>query len=372
MSESPVMTPPPFLNESGIDPGTYRNVAGEVSRKLAATAARRDKDGKPPFEEIDHLRQTGLLKLLAPQAFGGAGGRWTDAMSVTRTIAEADGSIGQLIGYHYVNCVIGELQSTTDQLAHFWADLVRKNWFVGDSLNPLDPTLIVMREGNDIRLTGRKSFSTGALVADRNLIAFFIEDHPRLAFIPADREGFHANDDWDNMGQRLSASGSVSFFNVKVKNEEILGSGLGDLGARTPRETLYVPVVHSAIAHVLLGISKGAVDAAAEYTRKTSRPWITSGVDAANRDPYVLEQYGHLITELSASLALGEQATGELERALDRGQTLTAKERGAAAVATYKSKVHATKTALETTAKIFELMGARSTASQLRLRPLLA
>ena len=360
VSDSSVKLPP---HDLFTDADACLNLAGEVSRELAATATRRDKEGKPPFEEIDRLRRTGLLKLLAPRAFGGAGGRWTDAMSVTRAIAEADGSIGQLIGYHYVNCIIGELQATSDQLAEFWADLVRNNWFIGDSLNPLDPSLIVKREGNDVRLTGRKSFSTGALVADRNLIAFFIEDRPRLAFIPADREGFQTNDDWDNMGQRLSASGSVSFFNVKVKSEEILGSGLSDLSAPTPRATLYVPVVHSAIAHVLLGMSKGAVDAAAEYTRKASRPWLTSGVDAANRDPYVLEQYGYLITELSASCALGEQAARDLERALDRGQTLTANERGATAVATYQSKVHATKTALETTAKIFELMGARSTAS---------
>jgi alkylation response protein AidB-like acyl-CoA dehydrogenase/ABC-type nitrate/sulfonate/bicarbonate transport system substrate-binding protein len=358
MPDNPAISPRPHLNESFLD------MASELSRELAATAAQRDREGKPPFAEIDLLRRSGLLKLLAPRAVGGGSGQWTDAMSVTRAVAEADGSIGQLIGYHYVNCVIAELQATPDQLARFWADLVRGNWFVGDSLNPLDPALIVKRNGNEVRLTGRKSFSTGALLADRNLIAFFVGNRPYLALIPADRKGFHANDDWDNMGQRLSASGSVSFDNVKVKSEEILGAGLDDLSAPTPRATLYVPVVHSALAHVLLGISKGAVGAAAEYTRKVSRPWLTSGVEAAIRDPYVLEQFGHLISELSASLALGEQAGEELEQALGRGQALTAQERGTAAVATYRSKVHSTKTALETTAKIFELMGARSTAGK--------
>lgn len=358
MPEDLAILPQPQLN------GSCLEVTRELSRQLAAATPLREKNGKPPFEEIDLLRRSGLLKLLVPRSFGGAGGRWTEALSVTRAVAAADGSIGQLIGYHYVNCVIGELLATSEQIAKFWTDLVRNNWFTGDSVNPLDPALTVEREGDDVRLTGRKSFATGALVADRNLIAFVIGNRPRLAYIPANREGFRANDDWDNIGQRLSASGSVSFDNMKVEGEEILGTGLDDLSPPLPRATLYVPVVHSAITHVLLGISEGALDAAAKYTREVSRPWLTSGVDAAVRDPYVLAQYGQLTVELSASLALGEQAGKELERALDCGQALTAHERGTAAVATYRSKVHSTKTALEITTKIFELMGARSTASK--------
>ena len=68
-----------------------------------------------PFAEIDVLRQSGLLKLLVPVEDGGLGGRWTDALEVTRTIASGDGSIGQLIGYHYVNSQTPELAGTRNR-----------------------------------------------------------------------------------------------------------------------------------------------------------------------------------------------------------------------------------------------------------------
>jgi alkylation response protein AidB-like acyl-CoA dehydrogenase len=81
---------------------SFVDAADQIAVKLAETATTRDKEGQAPFAEIDTLRQSGLLKLLVPVADGGLGGRWTDALEVTRTIASGDGSIGQLIGYHYV------------------------------------------------------------------------------------------------------------------------------------------------------------------------------------------------------------------------------------------------------------------------------
>jgi hypothetical protein len=45
--------------------------------------------GQEPFAKVDVLRQSGLLKLLIPVEDGGLGGRWTDALKVTRAIAPA-------------------------------------------------------------------------------------------------------------------------------------------------------------------------------------------------------------------------------------------------------------------------------------------
>jgi alkylation response protein AidB-like acyl-CoA dehydrogenase len=120
--------------------------------------------------------------------------------------------------------------------------------------------------------------------------------------------------------------------------------------------------VHSALAHILLGIAEGALQAGAAYTREISRPWLTSGVDAAAKDPYILVRYGEFVAELSASLALADQAGRRLEEALARGEELSEAERGIAAVETYKSKIHSTDVALKVTSGIFELMGARATA----------
>jgi alkylation response protein AidB-like acyl-CoA dehydrogenase len=98
---------------------SFVDAAGQIATKLSETATARDKAGQAPFEEVDLLRRSGLLKLLIPAEDGGLGGRWTDALEVTRTIASGDGSIGQLIGYHYVNSLTAELAGTPEQGAAY-------------------------------------------------------------------------------------------------------------------------------------------------------------------------------------------------------------------------------------------------------------
>jgi alkylation response protein AidB-like acyl-CoA dehydrogenase len=117
-------------------------------------------------------------------------------------------------------------------------------------------------------------------------------------------------------------------------------------------------------AHFYLGIAEGALNAAARYTREQGRAWFKSGVTAATDDPIIQVQYGELVAELAASLALAREVGKRLQEALDRGHALTAEERAAVAVETFKSKVHATRTALALTTKIFEVTGARATASK--------
>jgi alkylation response protein AidB-like acyl-CoA dehydrogenase len=87
-------------------------------------------------------------------------------------------------------------------------------------------------------------------------------------------------------------------------------------------------------------------------------------VDHASQDPYILEHFGLLQSDLRASLALAEQAAGEIEAALQRGASLTSDERTAAAATVYAAKVNSTRVALDITSRVFDLMGARSTSAR--------
>jgi alkylation response protein AidB-like acyl-CoA dehydrogenase len=159
-------------------------------------------------------------------------------------------------------------------------------------------------------------------------------------------------------------SGSVSFDNVAVPEEALIGDPIGPDAPPKPRATIFIPLVQAVFAHFYLGIAEGALKAAAQYTREKSHAWFKSGVAAATDDPIIQVQYGELVAELAASLALARAVGHQLQEALDRGEALTADERAAVAVETFKSKVHATRTALGLTSKIFELTGARATASK--------
>jgi alkylation response protein AidB-like acyl-CoA dehydrogenase len=343
---------------------SFVDAAGQIAAKLAETATTRDKAGQAPFAEVDLLRQSGLLKLLVPVEDGGLGGRWTDALEVTRTIASGDGSIGQLIGYHYVNSQTPELAGTAEQGAAYRRQVAKHNWFVADSVNPVDPGLTARKVGGRFILNGSKSFSTGALVADSIIVAFPHDEKTYLTALPRETPGLRPNDDWDNIGQRLTVSGSVSFDNVAVPEEALIGDAISHDAPPKPRATIFIPLVQAAFAHFNLGIAEGALSAAARYTREEGRAWFKSGVAAATDDPIIQVQYGELVAELAASLALARAVGGRLQEALDSGDALTADERAAVAVETFKSKVHATRTALSLTSKIFEVTGARATASK--------
>jgi len=214
-----------------------------------------------------------------------------------------------------------------------------------------------MPTGGPATGNGSKSFSTGALVADSIIIAFPHDEKTYLTALPRETPGLRPNDDWDNIGQRLTVSGTVSFDNVAVPEDALIGDAIGHDTPPSPRATIFIPLVQAVFAHFYLGIAEGALNAAARYTREQGRAWFKSGLTAATDDPIIQVQYGELVAELAASLALARVVGDRLQEALDRGVALTADER--AAVETFKSKVHATRTALAlaVTNKIFEVTG---------------
>ncbi|MHC5729987.1 MAG: acyl-CoA dehydrogenase family protein, partial [Nostoc sp.] len=116
--------------------------------------------------------------------------------------------------------------------------------------------------------------------------------------------------------------------------------------------------------NVYLGITKGAFAAAREYTKTTTKPWITSGVDSATQDPYILHHYGDFWVEIQAAIALADQAAEKVQAAWDKDAELTYQERGEVAIAVSASKALATRVGIDITNRIFEVTGTRATATK--------
>ncbi|MFG1401018.1 acyl-CoA dehydrogenase family protein [Xanthobacter sediminis] len=335
--------------------------AGQVAVDLAKDAAARDRAGATPRRELELLRASGLLSLLSPREHGGAGGSFTDALGAVRLIARADASISQLLAYHYLHLTNAVWRAGAKQGEALSRASVAGKWFWGGASNPRDPESTLVADEDGYRLNGAKTFASNASLADRITLRAQLGDGFAVLVVPGDREGVSHGDDWDAIGQRLSESGTVRFSNVRVEKNEILGDPAAPPPART---SLVVPFHQLLIVNIYLGTAQGALAEASRYIREVSRPWQASGVARASEDPYILEHYGDLDVEVRASVALGDVAAQELEKALARGDAITPAERNLAAAAIYAAKVHATRTGLEVTSRIFELMGARATASR--------
>lgn len=340
-------------------PTDWQAAAQTVADVLAVDAAERDKAGASPRRELALLRDAGLLELLYPAELGGGGGRFTDALLAVRIIGRADASIAQLLAYHYLHLTNVLWRATPDHAAALTRQAVSERWFWGGASNPRDPESRLVHTGDGYRLTGRKTFASNAAIADRITLRAQHRDGFVVLLVPGDRAGVTHGNDWDAFGQRLSESGTIVFDNVAVSVDEILGA---PAASPPPRTSLVVPFHQLLIVNIYLGTAEGALGEANRYIRTVSRPWQASGVDQASHDPYILEHYGHLDVELRASLALADVAAVQFEAAAERANAITVAERNVAAAAIYAAKVHASRTALEVTSRIFELMGARATA----------
>lgn len=338
----------------------WATAAQQVAAALTPDAAARDRAGATPRRELELLRDSGLLTLISPAAHGGAGGSFTDALLAVRTIARADASISQLLAYHYLHLTNALWRAAPEQAQALSRASVAGRWFWGGASNPRDPESTLTPASDGFRLNGTKTFASNAALADRITLRAQLGDGFAVLVVPGDRAGVSHGNDWDAIGQRLSESGTVRFTDVTVTPDEVLGDPAAAPPART---SLVVPLHQLLIVNIYLGTAEGALAEANRYIREVSRPWQASGVAKASEDPYILEHYGNLDVELRASLALADVAARELEAAVALGDAITPDERNRAAAAIYAAKVHASRTGLDLTSKIFELMGARATAS---------
>ncbi|HEV7306138.1 acyl-CoA dehydrogenase family protein [Ensifer sp.] len=338
--------------------------AETLSQDLARRGAELDRLGAPPREQIEALRQAGLLSALHAPEVGGGGLSWVDGLRLVRIIARGESSIGQLLGYHYVNSQYVYWAAADQKQA--WvlgAETVERQLYWGAAVNPRDPGLTLERRGGHYVLNGRKTFSTGAHVSDRINVNAAIDDKIANFVVPTDRPGYIANDDWNNIGQRLSDSGSVEFRDFPVYERDFILPLADPADPPAVEATFNTPLIQLVFVNFYLGTAEGALASALDYVRTTTRPWVTSGVSSASEDPYILERIGDLQASLKASVALADTAAAAVEAALAQGRSVSAEARGAAAIEAYAAKVHATQVSLDVTTRVFELMGARATAA---------
>ncbi|MGB3492462.1 MAG: acyl-CoA dehydrogenase family protein [Elainellaceae cyanobacterium] len=337
----------------------YRAIATTVAEHLSQTVKERDAIAGIPDQEINAIKQAGLLPLVVPQSYGGIGASWLEAMDIVKILAKADSSAAQLYGYHLLLSITPHLIGTADQAVHFYCETAQRHHFWANAINTRDMRLTLESDGSSFWANGTKTFCTGAVVGDRLICAATQAGNPLPAMfvIPADRPGLTYNHDWDVLGQRRTASGSCTFNNVRVELDEILGPPPNLESAFPTVLGIGGMLVQSAI---FLGIAEEALNTAKAYTKNQTRPWETATVEKATDDPYTLHRYGELWTQLQGAIALTQQATAQFQQAWDKGEALTHPERGAVAISAAAAKSLSIQTGLAITNQMFDLMGARS------------
>ncbi|MFP5393250.1 MAG: acyl-CoA dehydrogenase family protein, partial [Gammaproteobacteria bacterium] len=341
-------------------------IASRLAQQFAETAAERDRQGGTPKRERDALRASGLLRLTIPVDLGGMGAGWQQTLSVVRQFARVDSSAAHVFGFHHLLLATTRLFGREEQWRPWLEQTAQHRWFWGNALNPLDTRTVAYASEDGYRFSGKKSFCSGALDSDMLLASALEEGTSKLliAVVPTARAGIRVADDWDNMGQRQTDSGSAEFTDLRVHAGEVL-SHPGPLSS--PYACLRPLIAQLILVNVYIGLAEGALEHARRFTLEQSRVWPASLATRANQDPYTLLHYGQFQAGLEAARLLGDRAARLLDEALQQGLALTEQGRGEVALAVASAKVTAAQVGLDLTSRMFDVTGARATTAALRL-----
>ena len=296
--------------------------------ELASTAAQRDQQGGHAAHEKAAIARAGLLPLVIPTQYGGAGAGWADAFAAVRAIAAVDSSLGHLLAFQYLQTTTVYLYGSDAQRERFLRPTAELGWWWGNAVNPLDHRLRAQRSGSGWVLDGEKGFCSGTLGSNMMVVS--------------------AHDE---------ASGKTVVAVVPTGPDNVF----------TPYQTLRSCVAQNVLVNLYTGIAAGALDEARKVTLHASRPWLTSGVERAADDPYQIQRFGEMRVQWLAAEALADRAIQRLDRAWRKGAALTADERAEVSLFTAEAKVAAHRAALFISQEMFEATGARSTKAALAL-----
>ncbi|RLV51147.1 SfnB family sulfur acquisition oxidoreductase [Nocardioides mangrovicus] len=358
-------TPVPVL-----DADSAVRTAGELGAWLAEDAATRDAERRLPEKELEALSASGLLAITVPAGFGGADVGAGTVAEVFRLLAAGDPSVAQIPHSHFVYVNALRHHGTDAQRRFFFDEVLAGARFgnaqsetgtkhVRDFATTLRPD--PAEPGGDWLLDGVKGYSTGALFADWiPVLAHLGEDGPlHVAWVRRTAPGVEVVDDWDGMGQRTTASGTVRLAGVRVPRDKVTPWHL----------TFDGPQVYGAFAQLLhaaldAGIARAALDEAAAFVVAKSRPYPDAGVERAADDPLVVQAFGELELQVRASEALLREAAAAVDAA---GAHLSAESADAASLAVAAARASSTQASLEASSRLFEVAGTRSALDSLNL-----
>jgi alkylation response protein AidB-like acyl-CoA dehydrogenase len=351
--------PQSALNLSALD------IAKELAKQFAQTAAERDKAGGNPKFERDLIRKSGLLSLAIPQQYGGQGADWKTIFQTVQTIAQVDSSLAHVYAFHHLLISTVQLFAQPEQYQQWFEQTAQQHLFWGNTLNPLDKRTTVQKVSeNEFIFHGDKSFCSGSIDSDILLCSGFnAADQLLIAVIPTQREGVSFLGDWNNMGQRQTDSGTSHFEQVKVYKDELL---LNPGPLSTPYSSLRPLIAQLIFVHLFLGVAEGAFEVARQ-SMQTQKAWSKSLAEQAIHDPYIQKHFADFYVQLQSVRLLTEQAVEALQAAWNIGEDLTEQQRGQVSIAIATAKIAATNSSLFVTQNIFQVLGARATTAQLNL-----
>ena len=236
-----------------------------------------DESQEFPVEALKQMGALGMMGVLVPEQYGGAGLTYFEYKTIIEEIAKVDGSIGLSVAAHNSLCT-GHLLAfgNEEQKQKYLPKLATAEWIgawglteanTGSDAGNMQCT--AARDGNNWIINGTKNWithgrsgdvavvicRTGEPRAKNNATAFVVEKGT---------PGFSGGKKENKLGMRASETAEMVFDHCVVPDANRLGE-VGD-GFRQSLKVLDGGRI--SIASLSLGIAKGAYEAALQYSQE--------------------------------------------------------------------------------------------------------
>jgi alkylation response protein AidB-like acyl-CoA dehydrogenase len=336
--------------------------ADRILPQIAAGAAQRERDRQLPYEAVAQIAKAGLFTVRIPKRFGGAGGTVKDVIALLIRIASADSNVAQALrpGFGFVEGLLASRAEGAEEERERWfgrylqgAVIGNAGWEVGGANGSISARIV--RDGEHFRASGSKYYSTGSLYADWvSAVALDENDQPVSFILPRDRQGLELLDDFDAMGQRLTASGTTHLHDVQV-----LASEIRTRTVEEGKRTIVTPFLQVFLAAVQAGIARNALNDAVSFAKEHARPIKHSSATRSVDDPYVELSVGDVSARAFTAEAVVLHAADSIDRAWAADLDAVAVDQAAVDVA--QAQYIAAESALKAAELVFDVGGASTT-----------
>jgi alkylation response protein AidB-like acyl-CoA dehydrogenase len=236
-----------------------------------------DEASRFPVEIIPKLAQMGLLGVLFPEEYGGAGLGYIEYVIAIEELSRVDGSVGIIVAAHNSLC--------SNHIFKFGTEAQKQKYLIplaqGKKIGAWSLTepeagsdaggtrTTAKRDGGHWLINGAKTFTTNGHYADI-CVAMAVTDkaknsHGISAFIvEKGTPGFRPGKKENKLGLRASDTSEMILSDCRVPQENLLGAeGEGFIGSLKILDGGRI-----SIAALALGMAQGALDAAIKYAKQ--------------------------------------------------------------------------------------------------------
>lgn len=236
-----------------------------------------DESQEFPRDVFRRLGELGLMGVLVPTEYGGAGFGYPEYVTAIAELSRIDGSIGLSMAAHNSLCTGHILQhASVAQKQQYLPRLASGEWLgawgltepnTGSDAGNMRTTAV--RDGDAYVLNGAKNFITHGKSGD---IAVVIartgevgDSHGMTAFIvERGTPGFAAGRKENKLGMRASETTEIIFTDCRIPAENVIGQE----GEGFVQSLKVLDGGRISIAALSLGIAQGALDAALQYSKE--------------------------------------------------------------------------------------------------------